>query len=79
MNATVELVDEVVESGDELVILRIGYMELLKQAAELDGFDSVGDWMLWFVTYWGSEMTAASKGDNQLAVDLMRANMKRAA
>lgn len=71
--------EDIIElDGDALVVLRVPYMDVLEQAAALDGFDNVGDWMLHFVTYWGSELTAAANGDDALARKLMGINMQRA-
>lgn len=71
--------EDIIElGGDSLVVLKVPYMELLEQAAALDGFDNVGDWMLHFVTYWGAELTAAANGEDVLARKLMAVNASRA-
>lgn len=70
--------DDVIElEGDTLIALRVPYIETLEQAAKLDGFDNVGDWILHFVTYWGAELTAAANGDDVLARKLMGINVDR--
>ena len=64
-----------VGAGD--IILRVGEIkDVLERAAELDGFDDVGAWMLDFVTYYASQFTAGDRGDDVLANDLMIANMR---
>lgn len=76
---TEDITEDVIElDGDSLVVLRVPYMDTLEQAAALDGFDNVGDWMLHFVTYWGAELTAAAHGDQVLARKLMAVNAGRA-
>lgn len=73
------MTEDIIElDGDSLVVLRVPYMDLLEQAAALDEFDNVGDWMLHFVTYWGAELTAAANGNDVLARKLMAVNVNRA-
>ena len=67
-----------VSEGD--IILRVGGLrDVLERAAKLDGFDDVGVWMVDFVTYYASQFTAADRGDEKLANELMQAHLGVAA
>jgi hypothetical protein len=79
MSTSNEVTSEVVSIGitEGDIILRAGeFKDVLERAAKLDGYDDVGLWMIHFTTYYASQFTAADRGDQALANDLMSASMK---